>query len=272
MYQACINLILASILLPAVCLGQFGGLNEERSFLQHLQRQKLYDERLFVLNNLSDLSNTREISLEKAWTYHALGSYDSALFTYRTIPCDTIFKYRFHYNYLSLLFKHEEISQLQEFVPRHLPDKLQRKLRTSLDLLLLEYDLSKGSKEELPESIVKQYHNYQRIERKSVFLATTYSIILPGSGKFYYGNKRQAWNTFFANFALGIQTYESYRKAGVSSARFIIFGSLFSVFYLSNIYGTIAGLKKAKRDHYKQLHYEITSSFFRDRHVHPVEQ
>ena len=47
---------------------------------------------------------------------------------------------------------------------------------------------------------------------------------------------------------LGLQTWESYRKDGAESARFIIYGSLFTSFYIGNIWGSTIGVKLYKNE------------------------
>jgi hypothetical protein len=266
MSRKCIKLFVTLFFFPVICWSQIGTLQDESDFLRHLRIQKLYRERIFVLHHLS--TQSPETDIEKGWTYHVSGKLDSALFYYNQVPPDSIAAGGFHANYLSLLFKSNALAKLQmeQRHPMFRTDEVAiKKIDLAMDLMQLKY----SSNEKLPDEIAINYKKYRTIEKKSAFLAGTYSICIPGLGKLYYGQKHQAWNMFFANAALGLQAYESYHKAGIRSPRFIIFGGLFSIFYLSNIYGTITGLKKTKRDHKLQLHHEIIDYYFSDADVYP---
>ncbi len=51
--------------------------------------------------------------------------------------------------------------------------------------------------------------------------------------------------------------YEAYRKAGAGSARFIAFGSLFSVFYIANIWGSVLAVKIKQKEYYRAYDNQI---------------
>jgi len=269
----CTRAFLSSLLflIPEFCSGQFGNITEEQRFLDHLRINKLYQERNFVLDHIQKTSPGNSVFLEKAWTYRALQRYDSAIQYYQRVPFDTIYNYKFHVSYLSLLFKANRLETFKPILAQHPSleaDSSLQNLFLAVDLMENRFPREKKLASGLCAGLVKAHSNADRIKNKSGFLAGSYSMI-PGLGKLYYGQKRQALNAFIASAALGLQTYESYRKSGPESPRFIIFGSLFSVFYLANIYGTVKGLKKVKRDHQLQLHYEIVSCYFDDDAVYP---
>ncbi|TAF79923.1 MAG: hypothetical protein EAZ50_10025 [Runella slithyformis] len=89
----------------------------------------------------------------------------------------------------------------------------------------------------------------QKQNRKSPIKAALLSAIVPGSGKLYVGGQLgQAISAFFQNAILGIQAYESFRKGGISSPRFIIYGSLFAVFYVGNIWGSALSVKIKRQE------------------------
>jgi len=76
------------------------------------------------------------------------------------------------------------------------------------------------------------------LKRKSRFLASLMSAILPGFGKIY---SKQFGNGIFS-FVLvgttGLLAWDGFRENGVKSVKGWIFGSLCSVFYTGNIYGS----------------------------------
>ncbi|MEI9920898.1 MAG: hypothetical protein WDO14_19200 [Bacteroidota bacterium] len=262
MSPACIRRLLwpAFILVPVISYSQLPS-SDDGQFLKHLRNQKLYAERLFFLEQLPDQP---QFTLEKAWTFQILGRYDSAINNYDRLVIDTVFSHGFGRNYLSVLFKYnygEKMNQMEKILARFHSDTTLNNYRISVALMNLEYPVDKLESINVPDPLYAAYKRYHAINKKSGLLALGFSMIIPGAGKVYYGQFGAGLNMFIANAALGLQAYESYRKSGVNSARFVIFGGLFSIFYLSNIYGTYKGLKKIKRDRRLQLNYEISDHY-----------
>lgn len=86
--------------------------------------------------------------------------------------------------------------------------------------------------------------NKKLIEKKSKspFLAGLLSAIVPGAGKYYNGQFGQGTMSLVVSSLFGLQTFESYKKNGPKSPSFIIFGGIFSFFYISNIYGSVVSV------------------------------
>lgn len=259
------------LVIPALCNAQVGSFRDEYPFLEHLAHEKLYSERLFVLDNVSDSVLSTRYYLERAWTLHALGRYDSALKVYAKLPSDSLLNGNFRNDYFNLLFETQSLKALQLQLTNSLvkDDPAKHKYTVSIDLMLRQYDPENISDLQLDHAIESSYRSYFRASQKSPVLAGFYSAAIPGAGKLYAGKKRQSLNMFVLNAALGLQAWESYRKAGGHSARFIVFGSLFSVMYISNIYGSVKSVIKSRRDEEKQLHYEILHHYIDATPVYP---
>lgn len=104
--------------------------------------------------------------------------------------------------------------------------------------------------QELKKELVE--HKY-----KSPLLAGVMSAIVPGSGKIYAGKVGQGIATIMATTIMGIQTYESHRKDGANSPRFIIYASLLSSFYIANVWGSVISVNVRKREFDDILNKEI---------------
>lgn len=236
--------------------------SEEYSFLRYLANNRLYDERLYVLNSLSDSAVSQDrINIEKGWTFQAKGDMNVSISYYQKAPLQSIVKLGFQDNYLDLLFRTKNLPTLESTLQSTiLPVSIERaKIEVSLNLLNAKLDPELLS-DSIPENITLSYKKYFRANRKSAFLGGLYSAVIPGMGKLYAGKRRQAWGLFMANVIFGLQTYEAYRKTGMSP-RFYFFGGLFSITYLSNIYGSASSVRKIKRDSKDQLHYEISQYY-----------
>ena len=107
--------------------------------------------------------------------------------------------------------------------------------------------------EKLATIVLSQEQNLKK--KKNKFIATSLSAIIPGLGKVYLGKPRQAISTLTVISLLGTQAWEAYDKGGIRSPLFIIFGSLGSLFYLGNLYGTYH-LNHASSNKQKQHYHE----------------
>lgn len=110
--------------------------------------------------------------------------------------------------------------------------------------------------DELHQAILQQ-------KKKSAFTAGLLSTIVPGLGHMYVGNIGRGAMTLVTTGVFGLQAWESYRKDGINSVRFILFGSLFSGFYLANIYGSKIGV----RLHQQQINDQLNESILVTMHV-----
>ncbi|MFC1733822.1 tol-pal system YbgF family protein [candidate division KSB1 bacterium] len=110
------------------------------------------------------------------------------------------------------------------------------------------------------EKLEKNADDITHYKNRSPFLAGLYSSIIPGAGKVYVGKTMEGISSFLIVGALGIYTYESYRIGGIKNFKTIIFGSVFSVFYVGNIWGSVLSLKR-KNDEFK---YEMEQNILND--------
>lgn len=80
---------------------------------------------------------------------------------------------------------------------------------------------------------VLRNHSY-----KSPLLAASLSTLVPGLGKIYAGKTGDGISSFIGCSALGLVTWEQYRKNGFNDYRTILSAALFSLFYGGNIWGS----------------------------------
>lgn len=249
---------------------QIGSFQDEEEFYQHLLEEHLFNEGLFVLSNLEPSKDTSRAYLEKAFIYHRIGFPDSAITFYNKTSLALITSEKFYKNYLGLSFQlgnFEAVDNYLQQFPQISPEL--EKIKISLNMVKGKYGPEELGNLNIPMDISHSYERFYENDRKSAALAGIYSAVVPGLGKLYIGKKVQGINMFMANAAFALQAYESYRKRGIDSPRFIVFGSLFSVFYLSNIIGSIIGTKKSKRDSKRQLKHDLSQYYISDYHQHP---
>lgn len=97
-------------------------------------------------------------------------------------------------------------------------------------------------------SIYKRYaEEGKALPSKSPLLAGFLSTVLPGSGRVYVGRLNDALLTVFFLGILGWGTYDGFAENGVSSRKGWILGTLGSIFYLGNIYGSVVAAQTHNR-------------------------
>ncbi len=101
------------------------------------------------------------------------------------------------------------------------------------------------------------YDRLKGFKHKSPVLAGIYSALIPGLGKFYAGKKKQGIAAFLPVISLAALTYEAWRKDGVKSARFIGFGSIFTIFYIGDIWGSTLSVKIRRNEFNKEYDNKI---------------
>lgn len=102
-----------------------------------------------------------------------------------------------------------------------------------------------------------------RSAKKNGLTAGVLSALIPGAGSIYVEKTGQGIYQFVITALLGLQTWEGYRKDGSESARFIIFGALFSSYYISNIWGSVLGVKIYKNE----INKTVDNAILLDMHI-----
>lgn len=106
--------------------------------------------------------------------------------------------------------------------------EIQRNTFTYSDFTLLEGE----------RALDKIYSERYESKRKSPILAAAASALVPGLGKVYAGRLDEGVAAFMTVGLLGAFTANCWAKDGLSDWKTIAFGSLTSLFYLGNIYGS----------------------------------
>lgn len=101
------------------------------------------------------------------------------------------------------------------------------------------------------------------IKGKSSFKAGLLSALVPGAGRMYVEKPGQGIYQLIIAALLGLQTWEGYKKDGVRSARFIIYGTLFTSFYIANIWGSALGVKIYKNE----INKTVDNAILMDMHI-----
>ena len=108
------------------------------------------------------------------------------------------------------------------------------------------------------EQSLATYHTAIRQQKKqSAFKAAALSALVPGLGKIYARRTGQGIAAFLQCLVFGVQAYEGYRKDGFQSTRFLVYGSIFGVFYVGNIWGSALAVRINRQEFQDKTHEQI---------------
>ena len=97
----------------------------------------------------------------------------------------------------------------------------------------------------------KVYHKYAeagaRLPTRSPFLAGALSTIVPGAGRLYTDRIGDALSSLVTVGLTGWQAYDGFRRDGLSSVKGWTFGTLSTIFYVGNIYGSVISARVYNR-------------------------
>ena len=86
-----------------------------------------------------------------------------------------------------------------------------------------------------------------QLSTRSPFLAGFLSTIVPGAGRVYTGRVGDALTSLLTVGLTGWQTYDGFRRDGLSSVKGWTLGTLGGIFYVGNIYGSVISARVYNR-------------------------
>jgi hypothetical protein len=236
-------------------------LQKDISFLNALVKQNDYSTAIKYIDKVIKIKHD-SITYLKAWIYYSTDQQDSALKYFKLVSDtykDLLIESRLFSSsaaYFSKEYKTAD-SILNKINSMQL-DSNQMELMTlqKAGIALLKRDYEAYEKQ---QSLFK-YNNYNFLneeqqlntlynelkmkKKKSPAIAALLSAILPGSGKWYAGNRGQAITSFFSFAIPAAIATESYLKAGPKSFLFISSAALTTIFYSGSVVGSAYSVKK----------------------------
>lgn len=107
------------------------------------------------------------------------------------------------------------------------------------------------------ENLEKFAEGIRSFKRKSPLVAGIFSTLVPGAGKIYIGKVGEGLISFLTVGIFGLQTWEAYKKDGVESVRFILFGTALTTFYIGNIWGSVLAVKIRNDEFNDQINQSV---------------
>ncbi len=270
--------VLGTTLLLLNATAQVHTFGNNLDFVNHLFKNKLFKETIIALENI-DTTNFNKQQFDSLYYYKGYSNYSTAQFSeaqkdFLAVSLQSN-KYKFSVFHAALI-----ASQLNNYLASALIlDSIQiapsdtlycsllhiekagvallgRNLQryAILDTTLpIEENNFTAEKKRLNNSYLKLLHH----KDKSPLIAGLMSGLLPGAGKYYVGKKGQGLSAFFTQAVLGLLTYEAYQQGGIKSLACISYASLFSLFYIGNVWGSVTTAKTTNKEFNQSINNEI---------------
>ena len=234
-------------------------------FYTYLKQQHLYTEQITYLNTVQPVCGNvvcaDTLFLTKALCFYALNDTNACSRMVDSIKTLSSFSDKnFQENYFSLLFSQKKIWLLKKNILMVDTNLLfNRQSKFFLQIVCRE----KIATTPCDTMVLNDYplqgilNRYKHQSHKSPMVAGLLSAVVPGLGKLYAGYKYQALSAFTTNVFFASQAVEAIVKSGFKSGHFIYTCSIFSLYYVGNIVGSVLAVKKKKRDYLNQLDDEI---------------
>jgi hypothetical protein len=253
------------------------------SFVDFLINNQEYEDALLILNegfkkSRYGTSQTDSINYYTAWAHYYLKNLDSSIVYFKKIKAESAFylKSKFYQNfehlYLNqyaeadsnlnkLILDDTTLVELKRF--QQATSALMQRDFLKFDAIGNQFKYNNFSCAEEQKELFKRKEEILKNKRKSPLLAGLMSAVIPGTGKFYAGYRGQAISAMVPTFIFAAASIESYYRAGPKSVQFITAASLFSIFYVGNIWGSVLSVKTF----YELRNNEIHNNIMLDLHI-----
>ncbi len=250
----------------------------EIKFVSHLIDNYQYNDATLVLKNLSNSGNLNSAQSDsvhyfRGWIYYNQKTLDSSSFYLKQVSSGSSYFYKSQfyrafntaysgkYNLALAIVDSIKTDSITDY------KKLKNFELAAFSLLQHNYPNFKNYSANFTgtyfpiateeQSLKNYYSKVKNHNPKSRLLAGAMSAIVPGSGKFYTDYRGQGATALVTVLSLAAITAESYSRAGPKSIQFISFSSLFSIFYVGNIWGSVNSVKKRNDSFYKELERNV---------------
>ncbi len=225
-------------------------INED--FLSHLMQDNFELERLAYYKTI-DFSSPSAVSLAKDIVYLSSKYKDTLLLNkYTLFAKDTNDLILVFYGALVLNSNKIYSHIIQELTLKKIAESKIAQLNALIDFIEGKVNSKTNSNQFNTTS-----ERIKKLQKKSLFVATLLSIIVPGTGKYYLMQNGEATGTIFLNLLASAPLIESIIKIGLVSTSTLITGLVFLPVYMANIYGTVISKKLLLKKLNTQLKNEV---------------
>ena len=239
-------------------------LHKEMKFVEHLVNKQYYNEAIIEISRLNIKKFTPlaqdSMAYFLGWSYYTQKQLQKSSLSFLKVSTKSTFysKSRFFaaYNmaHIGNLQKANSILSNNKFLNKTHSELINFE-QSGFSLLnrdIKEYNrYNKQIEKDLfafsdqRKKMAKYTQEIQKFRPKKPWLGGLLSAIVPGSGKIYAGKTGEGLASMLMVTSMGLITWENYHKAGQRNFKTLFFGSVFSIFYIGNIYGSVFSVKIA---------------------------
>jgi hypothetical protein len=246
-------------------------------FIEYLTYSEKNREALFLLDASNELTNLDTIHFLKGMNYYLLKKTDSAALSFHKVsPASNFLCKSKFFESINLAYSKNYKAALSCFTDLPMDSVTKYKsiitvvtagetllLRNfkNFDSISLNFTTEEYRIANQQNRLLELRKESEKIKRKSPLLAGCLSAVVPGLGKFYAGKRGAALAAFATNIVLGAAVFESYyRTQSFKSPQVITFGTLFTFFYVGNIFGSVFSVKQQIKSVNGRINNEILAS------------
>lgn len=251
--------------------------NSERiHFSEYLITQGLYEEAIYESNQVLELKLTKpqtdSVLYFKGWAKYNLKQLSSSSETLQKVSPESEFYPKSQlfgsYNLIHIGNYDQATTVLNHFQKSNETEE-HFSLFLKSGIQLLKRDM--GAYRTIAEQLPRDYYGFAKEldflnniaasledkKPKSPVLAGILSGIIPGSGQIYAGKTGQGIAAMLMTSGLAVVALENYNKRGPEKFETIFFDSVFTLFYVGNIYGAAFSAKLANEENNELINRQI---------------
>lgn len=250
--------------------------NVDEDFINHLFENNLQNDVIYLLKNDNNILKHKfcEDSLNYflAKAYYGLKQTDSASCYYGKVSGKSeLYNKSMFYSSFNYIARKEYDSGMSALSSLDLSDnnliEFNRYQQSSIALLKRDYEAFDSLKNyysykyfpllEHENNMMDHYSRIRNFKKRSPVLAAIFSSVVPGLGKVYVGRYGEGAAAFLMVTAMGLVTYENFSKDGLWNYKTLIFGGVFSVYYVGNIWGSVFSVKFRRDEFNNEINHQI---------------
>ncbi len=240
-------------------------------FIHHLIKSNDFKEALIELNYLDGKTSSDSLYYLKGWSLYSLKQLTNSANNFKRVSKKSTFYHKSHffaaYNYAHTQNYEDAKKVLSDIQLNSNLQQLKSFESSGIALLERDYELFESTRIKseliLPAlqteviNLDKLYTSLKNRKPKKMWLAGLMSAIIPGSGKMYAGKTGEGIASLLMVGSTGLVTWENHRKLGIKNFKTILFGSIFTIFYVGNIYGSVFSVKISNEEFNHEMDQKI---------------
>jgi len=188
----------------------------------------------------------KEYKLFLLKSYRLSENYTEAISVYQKFDFNTN---QLNEEFAKNLFLNNDFNKLNSFLNENdsINIELKNNLLTSCYLIEKKYDsafMFAKTKQLINNDLLKLSELSVKVKYKKTIIASSLSLILPGTGKIYTGNWKDGMFSLSLIAANSFLAYRGFSNKGIKSVYGWTFASIAFGFYIGNIYGSVQSAKK----------------------------